>query len=218
MSSPGAICCRAPYMKSIGPKSAVCSPNRKAVDLPVTGAVTSHTVQIPHIGSHTPASNSYAWSQWSVRKSDAFPASILMGKNRTYPVARTSGSKVSVSITLWFVTLALFILIVLWRTMCRVRQPWVCLWTLFKQGSEGKHLFAVWWWQFVVAFFFFFFFFFCFSTCSSVVAWRLSWVAGRTWCYKVLDLWTSYRESCGFWTVHRVIGHHIASFGPMDFI
>ena len=33
-------------MKSIDPKSAVSSPNQKAV--PVTGAVTSHMVQIPH--------------------------------------------------------------------------------------------------------------------------------------------------------------------------
>ena len=30
--------------------------------------------------------------------------------------------------------------------------------------------------------------------------------------------WTSYRASCGFWTVHRVIGHHIACFGLMDYI
>ena len=36
--------------------------------------------------------------------------------------------------------------------------------------------------------------------------------------WHVLDLWTSYRELCGLWTLHRVFGHHIACFGPMDFI
>ena len=47
ISSPSATCSPAPCLKSIGPKSTVCSSNRKAV--PVTGAVTSHTVQIPHM-------------------------------------------------------------------------------------------------------------------------------------------------------------------------
>ena len=106
ISSPSAICSPAPYMKSTGPKSAVCSPNRKAV--PVTSAVTSHTVQIPHIGSHIPASNTYAWSQWPIRKSDArhFPCINIDGRKRTYPVVHTSGNKVSVSIMPRLATIA----------------------------------------------------------------------------------------------------------------
>ena len=99
ISSPSAICSPAPYMKSIGLKSAVCSPNRKA--MPVTGAVTGHTVQIPHIGSDIPASNTYAWSQGPVRKSDPrhFPCINIDGRERKYPVVRTIGSQVSISIT-----------------------------------------------------------------------------------------------------------------------
>ena len=86
-------------MKFIGPKSAVCSPNQKAV--PVTGAVTNHTVLIPQIGSHTPASNTYEWPQWPDRKSNAchFPCINIGRCERTYTVVRTSGSKLSVSIT-----------------------------------------------------------------------------------------------------------------------
>ena len=48
-SGPSAICSPAPYMKSIGPKSVVNSLSQKAV--PITGVVTSHTVQTPHIDS-----------------------------------------------------------------------------------------------------------------------------------------------------------------------
>ena len=51
ISSPSAICSPAPYMKSIGPKSTVCSPQSESVrsrspSCMYTGAVTSHTVQI----------------------------------------------------------------------------------------------------------------------------------------------------------------------------
>ena len=30
-------------------------------------------------------------------------------------------------------------------------------------------------------------------------------------------MWLSYRESCGFWTLRRVTGHHDSEFGPVDF-
>ena len=36
--------------------------------------------------------------------------------------------------------------------------------------------------------------------------------------WRVLNLRTLYRESCGLWKLHRVIGHHMACFRPMDFI
>ena len=106
ISSPSAICSPAPYMKSIDPKSTTCS--LYAVDLPITGAVTSHTVQIEgkywyrgmRIPIHNLASNMIDASTVSTEQAEnqtraTFPANVE-GRERTYPVVRTPGSKVSV--------------------------------------------------------------------------------------------------------------------------
>ena len=51
--------------------------------MPVTGVVTGHTVQIPHIGSDTPASNTYGMHDLRDQSENltnaTFPVSILMG-------------------------------------------------------------------------------------------------------------------------------------------